>query len=106
MNKYNDIFSRQMDLFDGFWFANKDVRIGFSYATVNYDFEDNSINIETDCDSELGDLIYSNWNDFFSNNKNIRIVFSVDLALEDKFYSWNQIKDCIDGKLDIVLGRI
>lgn len=106
MDNYNEIFMNQFEVFEGFWFINEDTKIGFSFATVYLDDDDNTINIETDCESELGNFVYDNWNDFFEHHSDLQIIFSLDLALEGKFYNWNEIKEGIDGKRKIVLGYL
>lgn len=108
MDKYEQAFNDSLNEFivTGFWFKNECVKIGFSYAEVDFDSNDNSISIGTDCESALNEYIYENWNDFFEHFPNLEFILTKDLALDDNFITWGDFKDIIDGKLKKIIATL
>lgn len=96
MENYSDKFTKIFkDMHsEGFWFQNKNVKIGFSFIYVYID-EDDNVLINVDCDEDNIETwgIYNNWEDFFSHHPDLRIALELDEGLDSKFYSWNELKD-------------
>lgn len=104
MSKYNDKFNDILNIYKdtGFWYKNKNVKIGFSYANVYIDYDDGAINVDAEDEEvfSMSDFTYGCWDDFFDDFKDLKFVFTVDCAIEDNFITWNEFKKVVDGKLN------
>lgn len=80
-----------------FWFKNDNVKVGYSYASIDIDDECGYFTVFSEDENVVESGDYDGWWDFFENNEDVQFVITRDCAEDNEFVTWDQFKAAIDG---------